>query len=1077
MEGQWRPLSYYEYGIEEMDRHASRSSSPNCDQSPSSICSEALVIDLAQVDDKVPAVRSGSGHVDVSFTRAPGRVSRTVNDVISKQSKNASAADFPIPSSLPITTTEEMNSAQCIAAELDETSGHNVGLSTKRPPFTPLGASKESTARLMSGNYEEIDLTTTNLPVDIGGGLVELVRADTAPAKMFELGMSISNAELRVFSYTGTLTMNIEQHQCPCKQILKLFQVGLPLLTTIDPQTPTLQPGSIVSPSRMISVGTNPSHDAICRKSLPFAFIISGGEDRTLASKPSLPKQTEVSVPTDISDEEDLPIESTYTPHMIKMNTVLTTADSPSQPAKGTQNRNLRPTKKPIPPVFPRRNWAPAETSEEAEGTIDVAVKGLVNDTGTTVSRVAQESVPTNQPTGDMRGTALFARRAAGDQNPELGSKGQYKSPWSLRQSQATVKTVSGADGNDSVVEAMHNNDAHVAKLKLTQKSILSQRSARKTLRYPRVRKRPTTDRIPALEPTQESISSLKEAGGLVPKRQKISPAETPRRTSRKVNRDVNYNMEVHPQDVEMNMILASEARGSNRSQHRHRSDDSNTKNRSDDKQEKGFGDGASVILGPERSQYLSVEPSSLVERSVDVIKMGHDEDADIAASDMAFKLRPARNKKGGGQNPAANARGRPKGCTNVPRATREKPEVIRSRRTPSFPIAQPEVDEYQDLFKLIPKGLSKLPKLADMIFTKHSRPGYISVRLFTGIFSCPRQKVSGLKAWTYFQPTDLPGGGSIVSCWAENGNEHTHIPIEAPDVARHEYLEQKADEPSKQVNDLVSIFDRCWPFSEVENRDEYVACAYFYLSHAARKKGASFDQYRVVWKKGLATSLEKLYKTAKRRHNIDNMPESFFSDFSETELEDFSGTHCWKSFPVIKGGSTKSPKPVKELKAFINNVRPSRDSISSIADATRGRSSRRPPADKHLHTFRPRNRSSSSDIIPWKEHDYIDEPIRTEEPLPTDPALLDKLRQEMIKEIRMKLKRHQVLCAKGPGLAPLKERNQEDLQKIKKLQEELSPFAPLNRLRVRLGVTVQHVQPWLGRSNDRLADHYYANH
>jgi hypothetical protein len=407
MAGRWHPLSYCEYGIEEMDRHASRSSSSNRDQSPSSICSEALVINLAQVDDKVPAVRSGSGHVDVSFTRAPGRVSRTVNDVISKQSKNASAADFPIPSSLPTTTTEEMNSAQCIAAELDETSGHNVGLSTKRPPFTPLGASKESTARLMSGNYEEIDLTTTNLPVDIGGGLVELVRADTAPAKIFEVGMSISNAELRASSYTGTLTMNIEQHQCPCKQILKLFQVGLPLLTTIDPQTPILQPGSVVSPSRMISVGKNPSHNAICQKSLPFAFIISDEEDIILASKPSLPKQTEVSVPTNISDEEDLPIESTYTPHTINMNTVLTTADSPSQPAKGTQNRNLRPTKKPIPPVFPRRNWAPAKTSEEAEGIIDVAVKGLVNDTDTAVSRAAQESVSSKQPTGDMRGIGI----------------------------------------------------------------------------------------------------------------------------------------------------------------------------------------------------------------------------------------------------------------------------------------------------------------------------------------------------------------------------------------------------------------------------------------------------------------------------------------------------------------------------------------------------------------------------------------------------------------------------------------------------------------------------------------------
>jgi hypothetical protein len=115
---------------------------------------------------------------------------------------------------------------------------------------------------------------------------------------------------------------------------------------------------------------------------------------------------------------------------------------------------------------------------------------------------------------------------------------------------------------------------------------------------------------------------------------------------------------------------------------------------------------------------------------------------------------------------------------------------------------------------------------------------------------------------------------------------EDTHIPIEVPYIGRHKYLEQKADESSKHVSNLVSTFDRCWTFSEAENPAEYVACVYFYLSQAARKKEASFDQYRIVWKNRLAESLEKLYKTLKRGHKIDNMLETSFSGLGETNRE-----------------------------------------------------------------------------------------------------------------------------------------------------------------------------------------------
>lgn len=1053
-----------------MDRLASHTSSPRHDPHPSNIQPDALVNYLIQTDSKAPAVFSGS------FTGAPNRVPPMVDPALPRQSKKDDAADISISSSLPTLTKAETNGDQCTAAEPVKASGYNAGPSARIPLFTPLGATKETMARLKSGIYEDIDLINPRTPRDVGGGVFELVCANIPPTKMSESGMSTSDAGLRLSPPFGTLSVNLGQHKFLCKQISRPFQIGLSLLTAIDFHKSTLQPDSVSSSLRMILANTDPSYNNTHQQPPIVSSVMSGEESGTLAPKPSSPKKTDPLIPTSISDEDDLPPKSISSPYVAKISTVLTLADSPSQLAKGIPIPDLGLTQEIIPPFSIKRNKAPANASDKAVENNNVAVKGLVGNFDTTASKVAQESVSGRQPTGGTQGTDPFVKRAAGDQNPNLESKDQYTSPQSPRQSQAAAKAVGGAEGNDGVAETVHIKNAHVATPKSTQKSISGGRLARGARGRTIVVKRPAADRRPALELPEKPTSPVKEAEGPTPKRRKISPAQVLRRPSRKVNRDVNYNMEVHPQDGEIETMEVSEASVSKRNTQWHRSDDTNAdqvKNKSDHEQENEFKGGASVIPGRvvsslEQSRSLSAELSALAEGSTDAVKMGRDEDAGIAISRVALNSKPARHKKGGRQNPAISAKGRPKSRTNVPidRTPKAKPEASRGCQTPSLSIAQPEIDDYRELFKLVPKSLSKLPRLADMIFTKHSRPGYISVRLFTGIFSCPRQKVFGLRSWTYFQPTDLPSGSSIVSCWAENGNEHTHIPIEAPYVGHHKYLEQNADESSKQVNNLVSTFDRCWPFSEAENRDEYVACAYFYLSHAARKKGASFDQYRIVWKKGLAESLEKLYKTAKRRHKIDNMPDTLFSDFGGTEREDFNGTDYWKLFPVREGGSTESSESEKELEIPSNNTRPRpRDSISSIADATLGRSSRGSPEDKARRNSSPLIRSSSPDIFPWKKHDHVEEPALTEEPLPTDPALLQKLRQETIEQIRMKLKRYQVLSAKIPGLAPLEERNQDDLQEMKELEEELNPQGQLHRLRVRLGVKYSQVLPWLGES------------
>jgi hypothetical protein len=99
-------------------------------------------------------------------------------------------------------------------------------------------------------------------------------------------------------------------------------------------------------------------------------------------------------------------------------------------------------------------------------------------------------------------------------------------------------------------------------------------------------------------------------------KRRKILPSQEIRRSSRPVNRDVLYNIKIHPQDIEIKMLEASEARVSKRDQHRNHPDDVNTDegsgNESDDKQEIEIGDGANDINRIIRDTHGIVSKDSL---------------------------------------------------------------------------------------------------------------------------------------------------------------------------------------------------------------------------------------------------------------------------------------------------------------------------------------------------------------------------------------------------------------------------------------------------------------------------------
>jgi hypothetical protein len=83
-------------------------------------------------------------------------------------------------------------------------------------------------------------------------------------------------------------------------------------------------------------------------------------------------------------------------------------------------------------------------------------------------------------------------------------------------------------------------------------------------------------------------------------KRRKILPSQEIRRSSRLVNRDVLYDIKIHPQDVEIKMLEASEARVSKHDHSRNHPDDvsadEGSGNESDDEQEIEIGDGANDI-------------------------------------------------------------------------------------------------------------------------------------------------------------------------------------------------------------------------------------------------------------------------------------------------------------------------------------------------------------------------------------------------------------------------------------------------------------------------------------------------
>ncbi|KAF2715350.1 hypothetical protein K504DRAFT_510634 [Pleomassaria siparia CBS 279.74] len=208
-----------------------------------------------------------------------------------------------------------------------------------------------------------------------------------------------------------------------------------------------------------------------------------------------------------------------------------------------------------------------------------------------------------------------------------------------------------------------------------------------------------------------------------------------------------------------------------------------------------------------------------------------------------------------------------------------------------STPV-QPAVEQLQQLKGIVGTlKLNKIPGLADMIFSKHDRAGYVSVRLFIGIYTCPRQKVADLHAWAYLQPTNRPGGGSIVSVWADNGLEH--LPIESPSRNKHLYY-------GGQLSNKLARFLRCWPFSRAKCSSDLVHLVDYYFLLAAQAQGATFDQFRISFKEVQAKRLLQFLKVLKSQGR-DQTPRRLLRSHYGIQAEDFSSSEPWISFPGVE--------------------------------------------------------------------------------------------------------------------------------------------------------------------------------
>ncbi|KAF2798540.1 hypothetical protein K505DRAFT_333315 [Melanomma pulvis-pyrius CBS 109.77] len=371
------------------------------------------------------------------------------------------------------------------------------------------------------------------------------------------------------------------------------------------------------------------------------------------------------------------------------------------------------------------------------------------------------------------------------------------------------------------------------------------------------------------------------------------------------------------------------------------------------------------------------------------------------------------------------------------------QPNSSSTAATPQFTSNDKwRLNELQRLIQIVePKFLEKIPDLSKLIFSKHNYHEYVSIRLFMGTYSCPRQKAFELKAWAYLQPTTFSGGGSIMSVWADNKNER--LPIEVPYVTTYNhYLRalQLPESPTHTEDNTkwASRFDRCFPFSEAKSHDDLFALVTYCFLLAAQEKGASFEQYRVPFKEALAKHLGVFCKKLRKKRNGKFLyPEELFIKGDSDEIEDFSGSYQWTSFPgepsvlpqaSVEAGQTGGPKR-----------RHSVVSTSSNEDVTRMR-----PTKRTVQSRFPLNKPTSSGSMPFEN--------TTGSSIPTEPASLPDRQHQVISAIKEKLAEYRML---GGRNSSVEEPNQDDLQRMNTLASELES---LHKLRFELGIRVRDI-------------------
>jgi hypothetical protein len=116
-------------------------------------------------------------------------------------------------------------------------------------------------------------------------------------------------------------------------------------------------------------------------------------------------------------------------------------------------------------------------------------------------------------------------------------------------------------------------------------------------------------------------------------KRRKLSSSQGTRRSSRQMNKDVLYNIKIHPQDIEIRMLEANEARVSKGDGHRQHSDNTSADDESDyewdNKLKKVVGDGANdmdrIISDTDESDSAHSEHSLTVSTNISpLLSIGH---------------------------------------------------------------------------------------------------------------------------------------------------------------------------------------------------------------------------------------------------------------------------------------------------------------------------------------------------------------------------------------------------------------------------------------------------------------------